>query len=211
MLYHRKVMCDEQICKPHLLLKILHQIQYLGLYGHIQGRDRLVADNKFRIQSQGSGNTDSLPAPAVQLMGIGVGKTVCQTYQIHHLPDLFLKAFPVIFLINALKHQGCLYGLAHRHTRIQGRIGVLENNLHLGPQCLYLLLVVLDNILPIKPDFPGCGLLKPQYGAAQGGLAAARLPYHAQSSALFNGKGYVVHSLKGSSVCIKILLKISYF
>ena len=33
MLYHRKVMCNEQICKPHLLLKILHQIQYLGLYG----------------------------------------------------------------------------------------------------------------------------------------------------------------------------------
>ena len=71
-------MGDEQIGKSHLLLKVLHQVQHLSLNGHVQGRHRLIADNEFRVQRQSPGNTDSLPAASVQLMGIGIGKPVCQ-------------------------------------------------------------------------------------------------------------------------------------
>ncbi|MNC25234.1 hypothetical protein D3C75_733130 [compost metagenome] len=66
-------MGNEHIGKAVLLLQILHQIQHLGLDGHIQRRYRLVADNEFRIQCERPGNPDPLPLAAGEFMGKAVG------------------------------------------------------------------------------------------------------------------------------------------
>ena len=85
MIDNRQVMCDKHVGQSHLLLKLFHQVQNLRLDGHVQGRNRLVADDELGIQRQCPGDTDSLPAAAVQLVGIGVDQTVGKTYDLHQL------------------------------------------------------------------------------------------------------------------------------
>ena len=67
-------MGNKHIGQPILLLQILQQIQNLRLNGDVQRRYRLITDNKLRIHSQCPGNSNSLAASAVQLMGVGVGQ-----------------------------------------------------------------------------------------------------------------------------------------
>ena len=57
-------MGNEQIGKMKLILQLLQYIDNLGLDGYIQGRYRLIADNKFRLRSQSPGYADSLPLSA---------------------------------------------------------------------------------------------------------------------------------------------------
>ena len=57
-------MGNEQIGKMKLILQLLQYIDNLGLDGYIQGRYRLIADNKLRLRSQSPGYADSLPLSA---------------------------------------------------------------------------------------------------------------------------------------------------
>ena len=49
---HGKIMCDKQIRGTELVLQFLEQVQNLGLNGHIQRRDRLVADYQLGLDDQ---------------------------------------------------------------------------------------------------------------------------------------------------------------
>ena len=69
-----QVVGDEDIGQAHLPLQLAQQVQNLRLNGNIQRGNRLIADDKLRIHGQRSGNADTLPSPAVQLVGIGVEK-----------------------------------------------------------------------------------------------------------------------------------------
>ena len=51
---------DEQIGQIFLLLQIQQQIDDLRLDGDIKRGDRLIADDKFRVQDQRAGNSDPL-------------------------------------------------------------------------------------------------------------------------------------------------------
>jgi hypothetical protein len=62
-------MSYEYIGQPQLFLKILQQVDYLSLDGNVQSGDRLVADNKLRLERQSPCDTDTLPATAVELVG----------------------------------------------------------------------------------------------------------------------------------------------
>ena len=56
---HSQVVGDEDIGEPQLFLKLLQQIQDLGLNGDIQGRDRLVADDELGLHGQRPGDADT--------------------------------------------------------------------------------------------------------------------------------------------------------
>ncbi len=57
---------------PRLALQVHQQVEDLRLNGHVQRRDRLVADDELRIERQRAGDADALAAAAVQLVRIGV-------------------------------------------------------------------------------------------------------------------------------------------
>ncbi|MMZ67459.1 hypothetical protein D1872_300470 [compost metagenome] len=59
-----QVMRDEHIGQAELLLQVLHEVQYLGLYGYVQRRNRLVAYDELRIERQRARNANPLPLPA---------------------------------------------------------------------------------------------------------------------------------------------------
>ena len=64
VLDHRHVMGDEKIGKPEGLLEPGQKIEDLGLDGHIQGGDRLVADHEVGSGGQGPGDAQSLALSA---------------------------------------------------------------------------------------------------------------------------------------------------
>ena len=90
MANHGQVVGNKEIGQVLILLHILHQIQNLGLNGHIQSRNRLVTYNESRIQRQGPGDPDALAASAVQLVGLAVGQPLRQPHCIHQLQHLLL-------------------------------------------------------------------------------------------------------------------------
>lgn len=49
VLYDLEVVGDEQISEIELLLQVYEQIDDLSLHGHIERRDRLIGDDKFRL------------------------------------------------------------------------------------------------------------------------------------------------------------------
>ena len=123
-------MGNEHIGQIQLILQILHQVQNLCLNGHVQSGNRLITYDEFGLQCQCTGNSDTLSSSAVQLMGVGVGQTLCQTHQIHQLMNSFPKSFLILLGVNLLNQQGLHNRLADSHSRVQGCEGVLKDNLH---------------------------------------------------------------------------------
>ena len=72
MPHHRQVVGNKQVGEAEFVLQLLQNIDHLGLYGHVQGGNGLVADDKLRFRGQGSGDADSLPLSAGELVGIAV-------------------------------------------------------------------------------------------------------------------------------------------
>ena len=90
MFYHGKVMGDEEVGQTQLFLKLDQQIDNLRLNGNIQCRYRLITDNKFRIYSQSSRNTDTLPLSAGKLMRETTCMLFIQAYQREKFMDPLL-------------------------------------------------------------------------------------------------------------------------
>ena len=68
MLHNGQIVRHKNIRQPVFFLQIHHQVQDLRLNGNVQRRNRLIADDKLRIQRQRAADADSLPAATVQLM-----------------------------------------------------------------------------------------------------------------------------------------------
>ena len=59
-----EVMGDEDIGEAERVPKAGKQPDHLSLNGDVEGGDRLVADDDFRLERQGSGDRDALPLTA---------------------------------------------------------------------------------------------------------------------------------------------------
>ena len=129
MLDHGQVVGDKQICEIPLLLELHHQVQNLCLNGHVQSRDRLIADHKLRIDRKRSCNHDSLAATAVKLVRVEIVRTPRQTDHLHQ----FLNALSPLLRILAdlVQPKRLLNDLCNGETRVQGCVGILKNDLHL--------------------------------------------------------------------------------
>lgn len=66
---HRQVMRNEHVGQVLFFLQLLQQIDNLGLNGHVQRGDALVAHNELGLYRQRPGNADALPLTAGELMG----------------------------------------------------------------------------------------------------------------------------------------------
>ena len=68
--HHTQVMSDEQEGHPQPLLQLLHQLQDLGLDGHVQSGGRFIRYQDTRITRQGHGDHHPLTHAPAQLMRI---------------------------------------------------------------------------------------------------------------------------------------------
>ena len=56
------------------LLQVLHQVEDLGLDGHVEGRHRLVGHDQLGLEGQGPGQADPLALAAGELVGVAVDR-----------------------------------------------------------------------------------------------------------------------------------------
>lgn len=85
MVHHVDVMGNEKIGKLHLFLKALQKLHDLGLYGHIQGRNRLIRHQETGMGDQSLSDTDPLALSAGKLRGLSVKIFVRQPHSVQHI------------------------------------------------------------------------------------------------------------------------------
>ena len=74
-------MGDEQEGQAPLGLQVLEQVEDLRLHGDVERRDRLVADNEFRVERERASDADALPLAAGEGMRVAVEEAdICLLY-----------------------------------------------------------------------------------------------------------------------------------
>ena len=115
-----------------------------------------------------------------------------------HLGQNFLHLFAALFagLVHVVDVQTLADDILHLLAGVQGRHGVLKDHLHLGAQRIVLHAAQpAADILPIKGDLSGSGVIQADDAAANGGLAGAGLAHDGHELAFFDFHGDVVCSL----------------
>ena len=69
VLDHRQVVGDEEDGQVVLLLQVLEQVEDLGLHGHVERRDDLVAHQELGLEHQRTGDADALALASGELAG----------------------------------------------------------------------------------------------------------------------------------------------
>src|SRR5439155_6002992 len=65
---HVQVVRDEDVCESELLLEVLEQVEDLRLHGDVERRDRLVAHDQLRVDSERPRDADALSLTTRKLM-----------------------------------------------------------------------------------------------------------------------------------------------
>ena len=128
-LHDGQVVGDEQISGSVLLLQVLQQVQDLGLDGNVQGGNRLVADDELRAQDERASDADALTLTAGELVRVAVdapGIEADNVKQLANALDTLLGS------ADAVNDHRLRDDLTDGHTGVQGCIGILEDELHLG-------------------------------------------------------------------------------
>jgi hypothetical protein len=84
---------------------------------------------------------------------------------------------------------------AHGHARVEGGVGILEDDLHVAAKVAERALVEGGDVLAFEDDLARCRLDEAEDAPAGGGLATSRLAHQPQRLALLNGEGHVVHGV----------------
>src|SRR5678816_417610 len=165
-------MGDEKVGQVHLFLQLLEEIDDLCLNRNIQRRDRLVADNKFRVHGQGARDTDALALPAAKLVWVTVVMILAET----HLMEQFINAFALGSALGKfVNFQTFADDIADAHPRVQRSIGILKNDLHLPPRIAEFTLRQGQQVFPLEVNLAAGRLNEPKNGSSQRRLAAAGL------------------------------------
>ena len=135
VLHNGKVMSNEQIGGTKLILQVLEKVEYLCLNGHVECRNGLVADDELRTQM----NARVMPirwrwppenfaaVVAVDMLGV-------KANHVKQPRTRSRRSSPV--------PMPCGWSRARRqsrrdgHTRIQARIRILEDELHIATHVL---------------------------------------------------------------------------
>ena len=64
VLDHGQVVGNEQVGRAGLLLDVFHQVDHLGLDGHIQCRDALIGNDELGVHDEGTGDAHTLALAA---------------------------------------------------------------------------------------------------------------------------------------------------
>ena len=172
-------------------LKFPQQVEDLRLHRHVQGTGGLVQHHEPGPQNQRARHRHPLALAAGELVGVAVGHGGVQPHLLqhfHHPPVEFRRGEPRLVNAQPLPHD-----LPHQQPRIEGGVGVLEDDLHEPPHVAEFLAVQRQQIAPIEHHAAPRGALQVHQAVAQGGLAAARLPHQPQGGALPDGQRHAVH------------------
>src|SRR6266568_426210 len=192
--HYTQVVRNDQKGDSVLPAELLHQIQYLGLNGHVEGRGRLVGYDQLGVATQRDGYHHPLEHASAELMGKLPEPALRVRYPhlletTHSLPAGFRLAHGKV----ELKGFGKL--ALDRENRVEGGHGFLidHGNL-LATDAPDLRVGQREQVLTIKDDFPAHRFAWRIWNEAHDGqsahtLAAAALSHEAQGLSLFESIG----------------------
>lgn len=126
---HRHVVGDEHVGEIELVLKVLHQVENLRLNRDVEGRDGFVAHNEFGFQGERPGDADALASASVEFVRVGRVEAILEFDHLHQFLDalceFFLAGDPPVDDERLRDYAG------DGHSRVEGGVGVLEDDLHL--------------------------------------------------------------------------------
>ena len=182
-----------------LLLQGVHQVQNLGLNGHVQRGGGLVGNQQLGLTGQGHGNHDTLAHTAGQLVGIllehhlGVGNLYIGQHLEGRLGSFLLVHPPV-------DPEGLAQLPLHGEDRVQAGHRLLENHGNLvSADVVHLLGADFGKILTVKGDSTAgnvaVGIQQTKHAHGGHTLTGTGLAHNAQGLAGHNGIGNVIHGL----------------
>ena len=150
VLHHGQVVSDEHHGQPEGCLEVGQQVQDLGLDGHVEGGDRLVADQQLGLGHEGAGNADPLALTTGELArtpipgGVGVDT--------HRLQGAAYLGRPLLLGAEAPDGQRLGHDVLDPAPGVERGDGVLEDHLDAGPDLTQLLPVQAGQLGPVEPD-----------------------------------------------------------
>ena len=124
-----QVVGDEHERQAVALLEVLEQVQHLGLDAHVEGRDRLVADDQRRVEHERAGDRDALALSTGELVWAAFGGPLRVDADLLERPvddRSALRFRPPLPDVEGFAHD-----VADAATRVERRDRVLEDHLHL--------------------------------------------------------------------------------
>ena len=96
-----------------------------------------------------------------------------------------------------------------RHTRVQGRMWILEDHLHILAECFFLFTGVFKNIFSFIGNRACCRLIQLYQAPSRRGLATSALTYQSQRFPFINRKMHVINCFQHFSPAdVEILAEI---
>src|SRR6187549_4209768 len=83
---------------------------------------------------------------------------------------------------------------ADRHTRVQTRVGVLEDHLHLAPEAAKVAALHLRQVRAFEHDGPGGGTRQLEHSLSGSAFAASGLADEAERFAALDGEAHSIDS-----------------
>src|SRR4051794_17658871 len=173
---HGKIVGDEQVCQPQLLLQVLQQVEDLGLDRNVERRHRLVADQKVRAQGQRPGDADALALPAGEAVRVTLEVAHVQPHEVHQFLD---QRAAVLAVADVMDDQRFGDDVEHGHARVQRAEGVLEDELQLPAEADQVVVLQVQDVdhaaMIVEQHGAGIRLQRPHQDLGQRGLAASGL------------------------------------
>jgi hypothetical protein len=187
-----QVVRHEEIGDAQFLLQVHQQVHHLRLHGHVQCGHGFVADDQFRVECQRARDAQPLALAAGKLIRV-LG---CRLGSQSNLGEKPLHALRALCLgIDAEVAQRLGHDVPGAEPRIERRVGVLEDDLHVAAVLAHGLLAQGGEFLSFQSDRPAGRFDQAQYCFGGGCLAAAGFAHKCQRLAFGYVEGHAVHGL----------------
>ena len=183
-------MGDKQIRNAEITLEIEQQVDNLPANRNIQRRNGFVGNDHFWIQCQRASNADALALTAGKLMRVTVDVLGVEA---HDVEELAHGLHALLFGAHVVDRHGLRDDLADGHARVQARIWILEDELHVAAHLLELLMAHLRDVFALEIHLARGGVGQPHDGAARRGLTAAGFTHEAEGLARMDLERNIVY------------------
>jgi len=191
---HCEVVGHENEREGEPFAEVHEKIQYLGLYGKVQGRNGLVQDQELGLDRKGAGNPQPLALPSAELVGKATPMHRMEPHQFEESFRRFPQRSTTVCLPSHEEH--LLQHGSRPKPRVQRPERILEDDLCPLPKGRELASRHGEHVLPLEKDLPTFRLDEAKKASRQCRLPSARLSHHPQTLPSFNVEAGVVQDLK---------------
>jgi hypothetical protein len=197
----RQVVRDQHEREVVLALQVAQQVEDLCLDRDVERRDGLVGDDQLRLQRERARDADALTLAAGELVRVAVVVLGVEPHLLHQFLDRALAL--AVPLLQAVDHERLADDRSDRLARVQRRVRILEDHLHLAAQRLQLSPRQVCDLLARDLDAAARRLEEPVDQARRRRLATACLADDAERLAALDVERDAVHGAHSADLLLE--------